>query len=183
MQFQVPQFIETEDKVIGPLTLKQFGYLAAAGALSVIFFLLLKLWLWILLTTICGGIAVMFAFVPINGRPMTTFIRALFDNLWRPKVYIFKTGASSEGFTPEVSLPKGLIKKQTSFAPLRAAVPSFEGVKGLWQRLSTSRTAIPRRERPLTQDWSAPQRNFKDRYEVIRKITGDREVARRVDYR
>ena len=34
MQFQVPQFIETEDKVVGPLTLRQFMYIAGAGAAS-----------------------------------------------------------------------------------------------------------------------------------------------------
>jgi len=31
MRFQVPQFIEVEDKIFGPLTLKQFIYLAGAG--------------------------------------------------------------------------------------------------------------------------------------------------------
>ena len=33
MQFQVPQFIEVEDKIFGPLTFKQFVYvLGGAGA-------------------------------------------------------------------------------------------------------------------------------------------------------
>jgi len=40
MQYQVPQFIEVEDRIIGPLTLKQFLYLAFAGAiLFVLWFL------------------------------------------------------------------------------------------------------------------------------------------------
>jgi hypothetical protein len=34
MRFQVPQFIEVEDKIFGPLTLKQFIYLAGGGGLS-----------------------------------------------------------------------------------------------------------------------------------------------------
>ena len=34
MQFRVPQFIDIEDKVFGPFTLKQFGYIVGAGGLS-----------------------------------------------------------------------------------------------------------------------------------------------------
>jgi len=45
MQFNVPQFIETEDKLIGPFTLKQFLYLAAGGALLVFAWYFLRLWL------------------------------------------------------------------------------------------------------------------------------------------
>ncbi|TSC80302.1 MAG: hypothetical protein G01um101429_152 [Parcubacteria group bacterium Gr01-1014_29] len=30
-QFQVPQFIEVEDKIFGPLTTKQFFYLLGGG--------------------------------------------------------------------------------------------------------------------------------------------------------
>ena len=39
MQFQTPQFIETENKIIGPLTLKQFFYLAVGFGVSFTFFL------------------------------------------------------------------------------------------------------------------------------------------------
>ena len=34
MMFSVPQFIDVEDKIIGPLTLKQFIYLAGGAGLS-----------------------------------------------------------------------------------------------------------------------------------------------------
>jgi hypothetical protein len=58
MQFQVPQFIETEDKIIGPLTLKQFFYVAAAALVSFSLFFVLATWLWLLITIILGGVAV-----------------------------------------------------------------------------------------------------------------------------
>ncbi len=38
MEYQVPQFIEVEDKIIGPLTLKQFIYVAGASGLAVVSF-------------------------------------------------------------------------------------------------------------------------------------------------
>ena len=34
MKFQVPQFTDVEDKIFGPLTLKQFVYIAGGGGLS-----------------------------------------------------------------------------------------------------------------------------------------------------
>src|SRR3989338_737591 len=37
MQFQVPQFIEVEDKIFGPLTLKQFFYVLACNSRRNIF--------------------------------------------------------------------------------------------------------------------------------------------------
>ena len=33
MRFQVPQFIEIEDKIIGPLTIKQFIYIAGGAGM------------------------------------------------------------------------------------------------------------------------------------------------------
>ena len=36
MQYQVPQFIETEDKVVGPFSLRQFAYVGAAATKSVV---------------------------------------------------------------------------------------------------------------------------------------------------
>ena len=41
MQYQVPQFIEVEDKIFGQLTLKQFIYLAGGAGLSFLVYQLL----------------------------------------------------------------------------------------------------------------------------------------------
>ena len=41
MRFQVPQFIEVEDKIFGPLTFKQFVYVTGGVGLAVILFLFL----------------------------------------------------------------------------------------------------------------------------------------------
>ena len=51
MQFQVPQFIETEDKIVGPFTLRQFIYVAGAGLGSVILYFSVATWLWLILTS------------------------------------------------------------------------------------------------------------------------------------
>jgi hypothetical protein len=41
MQFRIPQFIDIEDKVFGPFTFKQFGYLLGAIAFAYIFWKLI----------------------------------------------------------------------------------------------------------------------------------------------
>ena len=81
-------------------------------------------------------------------------------------------------------MPAKLVKERHGL-PLGIAseVPRIEGLKGLRQWLQTSKTALPKREKPLIRDLAGSEKQFKDRYEVIRRLTGEKEVARRIDYR
>lgn len=90
MQFQVPQYIEVEDKIIGPLTLKQFFYLAGAGAILFVAWFFLKLWLFIALAIIIGFTGLVFAFYKVNGRPFRFFIGAIIIYLKKPKLYLWR---------------------------------------------------------------------------------------------
>ena len=67
MQFQVPQFIDIEDKIFGPLTAKQFFYLAGGGALIFIMYVFLQFWLVILLGVPVAALSLSLAFLKING--------------------------------------------------------------------------------------------------------------------
>ena len=67
MQFQVPQFIETEDKIVGPFTLRQFMYVAGAGLGSAILYFTVATWLWLILTIVLLGGAVGVAFIKVGG--------------------------------------------------------------------------------------------------------------------
>ena len=78
MQFQVPQFIETEDKVVGPFTLRQFMYVAGAGLASAILYFTVTTWLWLILTLVLLGGAIGVAFVKVEGRPLGNIIFAAF---------------------------------------------------------------------------------------------------------
>jgi hypothetical protein len=182
MQFQVPQFIETEDKVVGPLTFKQFGYIGLAALVVVLLFFVLGTALWLVSTTLIGLTATTLAFGKINGRPISVFLKALVSGIWKPKVYVFRPRIAEKvviAHQPE-SMP---IPPKPRAAPHHIRVPSFGGIKGLREWLATSKTAIPKRERPLPRDFGIPLKKFKERYEVVRHLTGEREVAKRVDYR
>lgn len=95
MQFNVPQFIETEDKIIGPLTLKQFMLLLAGGVLVLFAWYFFKLWFVAVLAVFLAAFLGAIIFVKINGRPFITFLVSLIGFTARPKIYIWKRKSAS----------------------------------------------------------------------------------------
>lgn len=90
MEYQVPQFIEVEDKIIGPLTLKQFIYVAGAAGLCVIFFAYLSLMFAILLSLPVVALAVALAFYKLNGKPFIEVLEAGFNYYTGAKLFLWK---------------------------------------------------------------------------------------------
>lgn len=116
-QFQVPQFIETESKIVGPLTLKQFIYIAIAGLTSFGLFFVLKLFIWIFATLILGAIAASFAFLKFNGQPMTVMLKNAFLYYWNPRLYLWQRQERTAIATPEIKIPstnEGAVSKLKS---------------------------------------------------------------------
>lgn len=89
-QYQVPQFITIEDKVIGPLTLKQFAFLGAGGVLIFVLHSLLVPLLFYPVAGVVGGLAAALAFLKINQQPFPTFLRRAFLFFVRPRLYLWK---------------------------------------------------------------------------------------------
>ncbi len=91
MRFQLPQFIETETKLVGPFTLKQFIWIAAGGALLYLAFLLLGLGVWFILVAILvSASAISMAFVKIDGTPLLNYILYAVNFTFSPKRYLFR---------------------------------------------------------------------------------------------
>lgn len=91
MQFRVPQFIDMEDKVVGPFTLKQFGYVLGAGGFSFIIwtFVPIKI-IAILLILIVAGLFLSLAFVKVNNRPFADVLESAFAYYTGSKIYTWK---------------------------------------------------------------------------------------------
>lgn len=89
MQFQVPQFIEVEDKLFGPLTATQFIYLVGGGGFALAMWLLLPLWAAILLGAPVAGFGLALAFYKINDRPLISVLEAASEYLFKSKLYIW----------------------------------------------------------------------------------------------
>lgn len=170
MQFQVPQFIETEDKIVGPLTLKQFVYVAAAAAISFMLFFVLSMWLWIIVVAILAAVAIALSFGQYDGRPLPQVLIAALNFYWQPKLYVWKREEKIAG------MPAGM----SSYA-VQSRYLQMDSVKKLWQNLMTSKNPIPKREKiPVSPHATQISQ---ERFESFRKLSGEKAVARRVDYR
>ncbi|MDD2258081.1 PrgI family protein [Candidatus Falkowbacteria bacterium] len=88
-QFTVPQFIDVEDKIIGPITTRQFVILLSGAIIIAIFYKLFDFGAFIFLGLLVFGIAVVLAFVKINGRPFHFFLLNLLQTFRRPKLRVW----------------------------------------------------------------------------------------------
>lgn len=94
MQFKVPQNIDMEDKIIGPLTLVQFFYLLFGGLIIYILFNYLAVngygfLFWILALPI-GLFSFAMAFVKVQDRPFPVFVLAFIKYLTQPRSRVWQ---------------------------------------------------------------------------------------------
>ncbi len=90
MRFEVPQFIEIEDKIFGPFTWKQFVYLlGGAGALFMLF-VLLPFFIFIILAIPIAGLSASLAFYRVNNRPFITILESFVRYLVGSRLYLWK---------------------------------------------------------------------------------------------
>jgi len=93
MNFQVPQFIEVEDKVFGPLSFRQFLYLAGGGGLGYIIYAVptvLPAFIRIVLAIIPVGIGIALAFYKVNNQSFINIVESAFWFYTHDKLYIWK---------------------------------------------------------------------------------------------
>lgn len=83
-QFVVPQFIDVESKIIGPITARQFLILLVATLLGALFYRLFHFNTFLILAIILFIIAGVFAFAKVNGRPFHFFVLNLLQTTRRP---------------------------------------------------------------------------------------------------
>ncbi len=96
MQYAVPQFIDSEDKLIGPFSLKQFGIIFAAGFLDVAIFKIFGVGIILFVLGVPIALAGLgFAFIPFNGRQLYQMVPLFVSFITKPKIYIFRHTAPS----------------------------------------------------------------------------------------
>lgn len=89
MQYTVPQFIDQEDKIVGPITVRQFLIMIVAGILVAVAYAVLRFWYFIATTVIIAVLTIVIAFVKINGRPFHFFLVNLIQRVKRPPVRVW----------------------------------------------------------------------------------------------
>ncbi|OGZ18973.1 MAG: hypothetical protein A2175_01435 [Candidatus Nealsonbacteria bacterium RBG_13_42_11] len=90
MRFTVPQFIEHEAKIVGPLTFKQFIYFGIAGSICFILYFSVPFSVFFLSCIVLGMTALVLAFLKIGGRGVPTILSNFLRFSLTPKMYIWK---------------------------------------------------------------------------------------------
>lgn len=174
MQFQVPQFAETEDKIIGPLTLKQFFYIGAGGGVAMLSYFSLTSSAAIIISLFAIGISCVFAFIKINGQTFEKVFLAAARFYWNERIYVWQPKNPSLPKTKENI--KGEVSPGFSFEKIIAGL-ALKSALGYVETGSKAGEDVPKEtDSPKIQE-------SKQVFQVVREISGARSVAKRVDYR
>jgi len=95
-QFQVPQFIDVEDKLFGPLTIKQFVYVAGGAGMIYLYLELLPQAVAFILGLPTGALALALAFKKINGQPFIKIIQAFISHAFSERMYLWQKDYSAK---------------------------------------------------------------------------------------
>lgn len=91
MRFEVPQFIEVEDKIIGPLTWKQSVYIGGGIGVIVMFYLIIPSFIFFVILSIpFGALAGSLAFHRVNNRPFSIFLESFVNYFSKSKLYLWR---------------------------------------------------------------------------------------------
>lgn len=112
-KFVVPQFIDAEDKILGPITVRQF--LICLGAAFAIFleYKILAFAYFIVGVIFTGGLAAVFAFLKINGQPFHIFFVNFLETTFRPSLRTWQKGLDDSEI-------QDIVKRGKPSAPMAA---------------------------------------------------------------
>ena len=97
MRFQVPQFIDIEDKIFGPFTFLEFAFLVGGGVMAFVFYKLLPIWIGIFFILPIVGLTICLVFVKINSKPFIYYLEAAFTYFISSKLYVWKQRLVKKG--------------------------------------------------------------------------------------
>jgi len=92
-QYLVPQFIDVEDRIIGPITTRQFVQMLVAILLAFVFYKTLAFAYFILASVLDIGAMAVLAFARINGRPIHFFLLNFIQTTKRPNLRVWNRAA------------------------------------------------------------------------------------------
>ncbi len=115
MQFTVPQFIEHEAKIFGPLTFKQIAFIGAAGAVCLLlYFTIAKVsfFLFLILSISIFGLGAAMALLKIGGQTLPVVLKNFFQFTLSSKIYIWKKKATPITFSKRMEIKKEIREKE-----------------------------------------------------------------------
>ncbi len=114
-QFTVPQFIDVEDKILGPISVRQFLILLIGGGVGFIFYTIADFTLFLLLALVDLALTATFAFVRINGVPFHYFLLNILQTFKRPGLRVWQNEVSSAEIRSAMKQPETAKATETIF--------------------------------------------------------------------
>lgn len=114
-QYVIPQFIDVEPRVIGPVTVRQFITVVVGGVLMAIEYGLFDIQLFIVMAFLTFGMTGIVGFIKVNGAPFHTFLLNLIASLRRPRIRVWRKEAGDFVVVREIAgklLEEELVKKK-----------------------------------------------------------------------
>lgn len=115
MQFTVPQFIDVENKIIGPISVRQFVTLLVGGVIIFLDYQLLyniNFFFFAATGVILLALSGTFAFLRINGRPFHYFLLNIFNTFKEPRLRVWSKAKSDFKFKQEKVTPPLVIPQK-----------------------------------------------------------------------
>lgn len=97
----MPQFIEVENKIFGPLTWKQFVFMAGGIGLSVVIFLYLPFFFALVLAAPVIIFALALSFYKVNNRTFIDILAAGFSFYTKDRLYLWRREVKPDEVAPE----------------------------------------------------------------------------------
>jgi len=131
MQYKIPQEVDVEDKIIGPFTLKGFGFIFAAVATTLTIMAMvgaigLSLFPSIAIGAVFGSLFLIVGFVPYNGKPMYTFTGSLVGFVFKPRQRVWKKISDEPQKVQPKSETSTPARQEGVHAPGKASIESVE---------------------------------------------------------
>lgn len=90
MRFKVPKDVDIEDRIAGPLTAKQLGWISSGTIICIILWKLVDFQLFILLAIIILGSSCGFAFARPYNQSLIAFCGSVILFIFKPKQYFWR---------------------------------------------------------------------------------------------
>lgn len=169
MQFQVPQFITAEDRIVGPLTIRQFIYLGVAGGACFFLYFLVKPWLFAVGSVVLISIALALGMGQWSGRSLTHVLMAAFQYYWKPQLYLWQSAHPKKLGVSAMET----MEQEAAAIQVRPTAIAGDALRSTWQALQAGKIS---REQFFG-------RREEEKYRIFQEASGARRAARRVDYR
>lgn len=139
LQFTVPQFLDVEDKIFGPISVRQFIILLVASVMAVVVYRLFGNINFFLTAALDAGIligAVLLSFVKVQGTPLHQFLLHFLQTSMQPRLRVWspeepqreraKEPAPKPGPAPKVPLTRSRLTELSLLIDTGGAYPAEE---------------------------------------------------------